>query len=87
MSRTIRVAEAVYQELKRRAKAEGRTLQGVVDRLLLGSGGGENHGESPARVAAWTAEVSVCLCGHPGVSHRPKCLVRGCGCVAYQEGA
>lgn len=29
-------------------------------------------------------QVRLCDCGHGRVSHRPKCLTRGCGCKAYR---
>ena len=78
------MSESVYEELKRRARVEARTIQGVVEWLLNGSdAGSDNHGDSPRR--AEERAVAVCRCGHPGLSHRPKCLIRGCGCLRYKE--
>ena len=85
----IRVSEEAAAALRRLAKAEARTLVAVVDRLAGVSGRGsdagtDNHGEGSRRRVG-VADVALCGCGHPAVSHRPKCLVRGCRCLAYKE--
>jgi hypothetical protein len=47
------------------------------------SRGGPQQASAPMPQEA--PRVVLCWCKHPPVSHRPKCLMKGCGCLAFRE--
>ena len=81
---TARQQQGVTGDRPARGQGDGRhTGGGKPPTVLSANIHGLNTGERP--VPASTEAVLLCRCGHPGVSHRPKCLMRGCRCLAYTE--
>lgn len=88
-SRSIRISEVSYWALRKKASEERRTIMAVVEGWLgMGAvtGGDACQGRAEGRRAdAVEAAVPVCRCGHPRISHKPKCLMSGCRCLEYKE--